>query len=70
MLSFRGLEHSPNFQFLGAMLNAWRCVVDVVLSQIKKTYEQNFPYFNPCRLINNNINRLHEVTLRKLLEQD
>ena len=34
-LSFRGLEHCFIFQFLGTMLTAWRCVLDVVLSFLK-----------------------------------
>ena len=65
----RGSQHSPNFQFLGAMFTAWRCDVEVVLSQIKKTDEQNFPYFDSCRLIYNKINRLHKSTQEELLEK-
>ena len=70
MLNFCGVEHSPNCQFLGAMFTAWHYVADVALLQIKKTNEQNFPYFNPCRLIKNKINRLHKTTYKELLEKD
>ena len=69
-LSFRDSEHSPNFQFLDVMLTAWRCVVGVVLPYMKKTNEQNVRYFDPCRLINNKINRLHKSTFEELLKKD
>ena len=54
-LSFRSLKNSLNSQFLGVILTAWRCLFDVVLSQIKKTDEQNLSFFDLCRLINNKI---------------
>ena len=30
---------------------------------ILKTDEQSFPYFDPSRLTNNKVNRLHKLTL-------
>ena len=68
MLSVRGLEHyhntgslrSPKNWFLGAKLTSKYNIVDVVLHQLKKTDKQNFSYFDPCKLINNKINRRHK----------
>ena len=68
-LNFRGSKHFPNYKFLGAMLTAGRCVGDVVLPQEKETDHQSFPYFDPCSLINNNINRFHKSTYEELLEK-
>ena len=67
-LHFRNSEDSPNFQILGSMLLARCRVVYVVLSQIKKADEQNFPYFHTCRLINK-INRLYEQNCTKLFKK-
>ena len=50
------------------MLTAQYRVVYVVLSQIKKADEQNFPYFHTCRLINK-LNRLHEQNCTKLFKK-
>ena len=49
-LNFWGSEHSPNYQFLRAILTGWRYVFHVALSQINNTDEQNCSYFNPWRL--------------------
>ena len=42
---------------------------DVVLTWIKETDEQNFPYFDTHRLINK-INRLHKPNYKELLGND
>ena len=44
-VTFRGSEHSTNSQLLGAMFTAWRSVVDVVLSQMKKDRWAKFSVF-------------------------
>ena len=48
MLGFRGSEHTLTFQVLDAMLITWRCVGNVILLQIEKTDEQNFPNSIPA----------------------
>lgn len=69
-LSFRGSEHSLNYKFLDAMFIAWPCGADVVFSYVKQTDEQNFPYYDPYRLINNKISGLHKSTYEEPLEKD
>ena len=52
------------------MLTTWRCVVEIVLSQIKETEDHNTPYFNFCRLIKNKINRIHKSTYEEFFKKD
>ena len=52
------------------MVTKWRCVFEVVLSQVKKTDEQNFPYFDLFRLINNKISELYQSIYKERLEKD
>ena len=52
------------------MLTTWRCVVEIVLSQIKETEDHNSPYFNFCRLIKNKINRIHKSTYEEFFKKD
>ena len=69
-LSFRGLEHSPNFQFLCAMLTAWCYVVDVVLSQIKKDRWAKFSFFWSLKINKRQNQEASWINLQITLEKD
>ena len=43
------LSAPPNSQLLGVMSTTWYFFIDAVLSHIKKTSQQKFPYFGPCK---------------------
>ena len=69
-LGFWGSEYSPNFRFFGSMFTIRRYIVNVDLSEINKTDEENFPYLHPCELIKNKIIRFHKLIYEELLGEE